>query len=192
MIDLTSACFQTELSEREGGLCLVPPNDIKDEGMIWRVGGNLYGLKDGRVAKESFKFLGIRTEVRKDGGFQQYQKDYIGKLEQVEIMVKNVKENLDEHGLSILRHGVGRLDWAAQGEGPELCFRVAELGTHFKNGNVGHLGLISKSIRDVQNEDVAVQCPRLRGELVIVGFCDAALHNMDDSVIWRRIRDISR
>ena len=49
MIDLTNAYFQAELLEREGGLYLVPPNNIKDEGMIWRVVGNLYGLKYGTV-----------------------------------------------------------------------------------------------------------------------------------------------
>ena len=30
----------------------------------------------GRVAKESFKYIGISTEVRKDGSFQQHQRLY--------------------------------------------------------------------------------------------------------------------
>ena len=47
MIDLTKAYFQAELSERKEGLYLVPPDDIKDTEMIWRVRGNLYGLRDG-------------------------------------------------------------------------------------------------------------------------------------------------
>ena len=101
----------------------------------------------GRIVKDSFKYLGIRTEARKDGGFQQHQKEYINKLEEVEIPAKNIKENLDEHGLSILRHGAGKLNWAAQGTRPELCFRVADLSTHFKSGSVSHLKLINKSIR---------------------------------------------
>ena len=47
MIDLTNAYFQADLSHREGGLYLIPPDDIKDEGMIWKMKGNLYGLRDG-------------------------------------------------------------------------------------------------------------------------------------------------
>ena len=47
MIDLTKAYFQAELSERKEGLYLVLPDDIKDTEMIWRVTGNLYGLRDG-------------------------------------------------------------------------------------------------------------------------------------------------
>ena len=47
MIDLTKAYFQAELSERKEGLYLVPQDDIKDTEMIWRVRGNLYGLRDG-------------------------------------------------------------------------------------------------------------------------------------------------
>ena len=35
----------------------------------------------GRIVKDSFKYLGIRTEARKDGGFQQYQKEYISNVE---------------------------------------------------------------------------------------------------------------
>lgn len=251
MIDLTNAYFQAELSKREGGLYLVPPSDIKDDGMIWRVKGNLYGLRDGaanlrkkaikhlkqiggvqsetdpcliifkkqgetqgaatiwvddyfvvgtqeirqfvqkkiqeeftvgRIVKDSFKYLGIKIEVRKDGGFQQHQKEYIDILEEVEIPIKNTKDNLDEHGLTILRHGTGKLNWAAQGTRPELCFRVAELSTHFKNGSVSHLKMINKCIKDVQSNSVVVQYPKLKNELVIVGFCDAALHNMDDKV----------
>ena len=251
MIDLTNAYFQAELSKREGGLYLVPPSDIKDDGMIWRVKGNLYGLRDGaanlrkkaikhlkqiggvqsetdpcliifkkqgetqgaatiwvddyfvvgtqeirqfvqkkiqeeftvgRIVKDSFKYLGIKMEVRKDGGFQQHQKEYIDILEEVEIPIKNTKDNLDEHGLTILRHGTGKLNWAAQGTRPELCFRVAELSTHFKNGSVSHLKMINKCIKDVQSNSVVVQYPKLKNELVIVGFCDAALHNMDDKV----------
>ena len=46
MIDLTKAYFQAELSERKEGLYLVLPDDIKDTEMIWRVTGNLYGLRD--------------------------------------------------------------------------------------------------------------------------------------------------
>ena len=65
---------------------------------------------------------------------------------------------------------------------PELCFRVAELSTHFKNGSVSHLKMINKCIKDVQSNPVMVQYPKLRNELIIVGFCDAALHNMDDRV----------
>ena len=26
---------------------LIPPRDLKDDGMIWKVKGNLYGLRDG-------------------------------------------------------------------------------------------------------------------------------------------------
>ena len=80
----------------------------------------------------------------------------------VEIPTKNIKENLDDHGLSILRHGTGKLNWAAQGSRPELCFRVAELSTHFKSGSVSHLKLINKSIKDARNESVVVQYPNLR------------------------------
>ena len=47
----------------------------------------------GQVTKESFKYLGISTEVRKDGGFQQHQKDYIEKLKEAEITAKNIKED---------------------------------------------------------------------------------------------------
>ena len=230
---------------------MVPPSDIKDDGMIWRVIGNLYGLRDGaanlrkkaikhliqaggvqskvdpcliifrkqgvtqgaatiwvddyfvvgipevrqyiqkkiqeeftvgRIVEDAFKYLGIKIEVRQDGGFQQHQKEYIDNLEEVEIPIKNSKEDLDEHGLSVLRHGTGKLNWAAQGTRPELCFRVAELSTHFKNGSVSHLKMINKCIKDVQSNPVMVQYPKLRNELVIVGFCDAALHNMDDRV----------
>ena len=251
MIDLTNAYFQAELSKREGGLYLVPPSDIKDDGMIWRVTGNLYGLRDGaanlrkkaikhliqaggvqskvdpcliifrkqgvtqgaatiwvddyfvvgipevrqyiqkkiqeeftvgRIVEDAFKYLGIKIEARQDGGFQQHQKEYIDNLEEVAIPVKNSKEDLDEHGLSVLRHGTGKLNWAAQGTRPELCFRVAELSTHFKNGSVSHLKMINKCIKDVQSNPVMVQYPKLRNELIIVGFCDAALHNMDDRV----------
>ena len=59
MIDLTNAYFQAELSKREGGLYLIPPNDIKDDGMIWRVKGNLYGLRDGaaNLRKKAIKHL---------------------------------------------------------------------------------------------------------------------------------------
>ena len=56
-----------------------------------------------------------------------------------------------------------------------MCFRVAELSTHFESENIGHLKLINKSIRDAQSKIVMVQYPRLKGELVIVGFYDAAL-----------------
>ena len=48
------------------------------------------------------------------------------------------------------------LNRAAQGTRPELCFRVVELSTHFKNGNVRYLKLIKKSIRDIQNKDVVI------------------------------------
>ena len=37
-------------------------------------------------------------------------RDYIGKLQEVEITAKNMKENLDKHSLSILRHGAGKLN----------------------------------------------------------------------------------
>ena len=47
MIDLTNAYFQADLSERKEGLYLVPPEDIKDTEMIWKVRVNLYGLRDG-------------------------------------------------------------------------------------------------------------------------------------------------
>ena len=59
MIDLTNAYFQAELSKREGGLYLIPPNDIKDDGMIWKVKGNLYGLRDGaaNMRKKAIKHL---------------------------------------------------------------------------------------------------------------------------------------
>ena len=53
---------------------------------------------------------------------------------------------------------------------------------HFKSGNAGHLKLITKSIRDIQNTEVVIQYSKLKGKLVIVGFCDAALHNMDNRV----------
>ena len=74
----------------------------------------------GRTVKDSFKYLGIQIEARKDGGFQQHQKEYIEILEEVEIPVKDTKESLNEHGLSVLRHGTGKLNWAAQGTRPEL------------------------------------------------------------------------
>ena len=55
----------------------------------------------GRIVKDSIKYLGIRTEAMKDGGIQHYQKEYIEKLEQVEILVENIEEKLFEYGLSI-------------------------------------------------------------------------------------------
>ena len=134
------------------------------------------------MQKETFKYLGIQIELSKEGGFQQHQKDYIKKLEEIQILAKNMKENLDDHNLSILRHGAGKLNWAAQGKRLELSFRVTELSTHFKSGNVGHLKLINKSLRDIQNAEVIVKYPKLQGELVIVKFCDAALHNIHDRV----------
>ena len=137
----------------------------------------------GKTVRDSFKYLGIKTEERKDGGFQQNQEEYISSLEQVEILAGHSKDELDEYGLSILRHGTGKLNWAAQGTRPELCYKVAELSTHFKSKNIGHLKLINKSIKAIQDKMIAVQYSKLEGELVIVGFCDAALNNMDDKVL---------
>ena len=59
MIDLMNAYFQAELSKREGGLYLIPPNDIKSDGMIWRVKGNLYSLRDGtaNLCRKAIKHL---------------------------------------------------------------------------------------------------------------------------------------
>ena len=34
----------------------------------------------GRIARDSFKYLGIQIEVIKEGSFLQHQKDYIQKL----------------------------------------------------------------------------------------------------------------
>ena len=42
--------------------------------------------------------------------------------------------------------------------------------------------MINKCIKDIKNAEVVIKYPKLKGELSIVGFCDAALHNMDDKV----------
>ena len=47
----------------------------------------------GRIARDSFKYLGIQIEVIKEGGFVQHQKDYIQKLEDVQILAKDMKES---------------------------------------------------------------------------------------------------
>ena len=101
-----------------------------------------------------------------------------------------MRDKLVDHKLSILRHGAEKLNWAVQGTRPDICFRVAELSTHFKSGNAGHLKLINKSIKDIQNAEVVIKYPRLQGELSIIGFCDTALHNMDDSVVRRRLYNL--
>ena len=251
MIDLTNAYFQAELSKRDKELYLVPPSDVKDEGMIWKVKGNLYGLRDGaanlrkkavshlikiggivskidpclvlfhkngktqgaatiwvddyfvvgksdftrfvkesieaeftvgKAVKDKFKYLGIETEKSNDGAYTQSQEDYINTLEKIDIPVGLDKKELDEYGLSILRHGTGKLNWAAHGTRPELCYKVAELSTHFKGGNVNHLKLINKCIKTIQDEKVVIKYPKLKGKIGIIGFCDAALNNMDDGV----------
>ena len=72
----------------------------------------------GRIVKDSFKYLN-QDRSKKDSRFQ--QKGYIVNLEQVEISAVNTKEKLDEYGLSILRHGTGKLNWVGQGTRLELC-----------------------------------------------------------------------
>ena len=53
---------------------------------------------------------------------------------------------------------------------------------HFKSGNAGQLKMLHNCIRDIKNTEVIIKYPRFKGDLSIVGFCDAALHNMDDKV----------
>ena len=46
--------------------------------------------------KKSFKYLGIYNDIRKEGGFQEHQRDFIPKLEKVKITAKNMKENMEK------------------------------------------------------------------------------------------------
>ena len=102
----------------------------------------------GKVVRNEFKYLGIQMKQAEKGVYTQSQLDYIEGLEKIEVPVEADKKELDEYGLSILRQGTGKLNWAAQGTRPELCYRVAELSTHFKKGDVGHLKAINKCTRN--------------------------------------------
>ena len=45
----------------------------------------------GKTVRDSFKYLGMKTEERKDSGFQQNQEEYISSLEKVEIPAGHLK-----------------------------------------------------------------------------------------------------
>ena len=53
---------------------------------------------------------------------------------------------------------------------------------HFKKGDVGHLKAINKCVKVIKAERVEIKFPKLVGNIKIMGFCDAALNNMDDGV----------
>ena len=96
-------------------------------------------LTENETEQGEFKYLGLKTEKTEEGAYTQSQEDYIKGLEKIEVPVGSDRKELDEYRLLILRHGTGKLNWAAHGTRPELCYTVAELSTHFKKGDVGHL-----------------------------------------------------
>ena len=74
------------------------------------------------------------------------------------------------------------LNLLAHGSRPDMSYMVAELSTHFKQGNIQHLKSINKAVKSVKMEPITIKFPNLEGDLRLVSFCDAALNNMDDGV----------
>ena len=91
----------------------------------------------GQTLADNLKYLGISIYINRDGSFLQYQKNQVSKLQAVDLPeYETTKDQLKSEGLTALRQGTGKLNWAAYGTRPDLSFTTTELSTHLKGSQI--------------------------------------------------------
>ena len=137
-------------------------------------------LKVGEQESNSFKYLGVSVEQKKDRiCINQWR--YIDSIREPEASRFKGNRVLEKKELTEYRSGVGQLNWISVHTMPEISYDVSELSRAFKEGTTQDMRKLIKIIRKVKS---------IMGEIIIneldekkffwEGYADASFGNIDD------------
>ena len=145
----------------------------------------LESFKIGKSEANNFTYTGFHL-LQDNDGITLDQESYVDNIKIPFIEAKRlaqIKEDLTQEELTMLRQITGTINWTVRSTRPDLAFDLINLSTKFQGGQVTHLKEAKKVLTKLK--DVAkVKIPNLGNlkEAEIWTFSDASHGNLNDGV----------
>ena len=85
-----------------------------------------------------------------------------------------------KNGKCPIRAAIGQLRWATRTR-PDILYPLSVVSSCVESPTNQHVAQINKLIRRVQQSDITIRCPVLKGDLQIVSICDSSFQNRENS-----------
>ena len=143
-------------------------------------------FKVGKNEKSHFMYTGFQLTQHEQGVLLD-QNQYLCDMEIPEISSERCKEKYDpltESEKTNLRKMAGTLNWVVRGTRPDLSFQQIDASTSFKDGIVGDLIKVRKTLVKLKENKAEILFPNLGTPMdwIILCFTDAAFGNLGDGV----------
>ena len=137
-----------------------------------------------KIEENKFKYLGCEIEKSDDGDIYLNQKDYIMKIEEVNVPAGRNSWKVSESEQKEIRRVVGELLWVSLMTRPDLSFEVNRLSSNISDATIKDLKDAKRLVEKAKFEPVTLRFTNLgpKEKLRIRLYTDASFNNQSDKL----------
>ena len=137
-----------------------------------------------KVERNKFKYLGCEVEKLSNGDISLNQKEYILKLDEVEIPSSRSSSEVNETERRTIRKVVGELLWVSLMTRPDLSFEVNKLSGNILHATIRDLKDAKLFVEKAKADPVNLNFTKLgdKEDLEIQIYTDASFQNKDEKI----------
>ena len=145
-----------------------------------------------KLKKETlnFNYIGFKVAQNRDV-IVLNQSNYATDIQNITIdpnRAQNKQSSLTSEEQTKYRQLIGQINWAVQGNRPDMAFELIDLSTKLKEGTIGDLSRAVKVVKRLKDIRSVISFPNLSNKVndwKIVVFTDAALCNINNGTASR-------